>query len=225
MSKAKAKPSKEKPPKAEKEAGGGLKPLSRKHQIVLDEYLTHFSQFKAYWKAYPDVSYDSAKSAAARLFADVNFNGHLQLRLAEFHMSADEALKRISEMARADIGDFAEPTKEGGWAFNMEAAKKAGFTKLIKRVKQKTIQFPIAGRVEVELDIELHDSQAALDKIMRFYGKYKDDPLSKLLENYDLSQLTDEQFARLVSGEPLAHIIFGDANKSRGGAPQTPEDG
>ena len=223
MSKSRTK--KEKTPKAEKTAEGGLKPLSKKHQIVLNEYLTHFSQFKAYWKAYPEVSYTSAKSAASRMFADVNFNGHLQLRLAEFHMSADEALKRISEMARADIGDFAEPTKEGGWAFNMEAAKKAGFTKLIKRVKQKTIQFPIAGRVEVELDIELHDSQAALDKIMRFYGKYKDDPLSKLLENYDLSQLTDEQFARLVSGEPLAHILFGDANKSRGGAPQTPEDG
>ena len=221
----KEKPKSDKKEKAVKEPQATLKPLSKKHQLVLDEYLTHFSQFKAYWKVYPEVTYDSARSAAARLFADVNFNAHLQLRLAEFHMSADEALKRLSEMARADLGDFAEATKEGGWIFNMEAAKNSGFTKLIKRVKQKTITFPIAGKVEVEFDIELHDSQAALDKIMRFYGKYKDDPLSKLLENYDLSQLSDEQFARLLSGEPLAHILFGDANKNRGGAPPASDNG
>lgn len=181
-----------------------LVPLSKRHQRVLDEYLINFSQVKAYQKVYPNVTYDSAKSAAARLFATVNFKSHLQSRLDEVHMSADEAVKLLSEQARADIGKFAEPNGNG-WIFDMEKAKKSGMTKLIKKIKQKTINFPIAGRVETELEIELHDSQSALDKVLRIHGKYKD---TVNLNNIDLSKLTEEQLTRLANGEDLVTVLL-----------------
>lgn len=193
-----------KPPKPPKEPEIELKPLSRRHQVVLDEYLLTFSQVKAYQKAYPTVTYDSAKSAAARLFATANFSSHLQSRLDEVRMSADEAVKLLSDMARADIGQFAE-AKGNGWIFDMEKAKKSGMTKLIKKIKQKTTVYPIKGLEETELEIELHDSQAAIDKVLRIHGKYKD---NLNLQNFDLSKLTEEQLTRLANGEDIVTVLL-----------------
>jgi len=191
-----------KPPKPPKEIE--LKPLSKRHQVVLDEYLLTFSQVRAYQKAYPTVTYDSAKSAAARLFATVTFSSHLQSRLDEVRMSADEAVKLLSDMARADIGQFAE-AKGNGWIFDMEKAKKSGMTKLIKKIKQKTTVYPIKGLEEIELEIELHDSQAAIDKVLRIHGKYKD---NLNLQNFDLSKLTEEQLTRLANGEDIVTVLL-----------------
>lgn len=204
-----------------KQAEETLKPLNKRHQRVLEEYLLCFSQVKAYQKVYPTVTYDSAKSAAARLFATVNFKSHLQSRLDEVHMSADEAVKLLSEQARADIGKFAEP-KGNGWIFDMEKAKKTGMTKLIKKIKQKTIQFPIAGRVEVELEIELHDPQAALDKILRIHGKYKD---THTLQNFDISKLTEEQLTRLANGEDIVTVLLTTQSTGATGTDTPSKDG
>lgn len=198
-----------------------LKPLSKKHQKVLDEYLLSFSQTNAYLKAYPHVTHDSAKSSSARLFAEVNFKSHLQYRLDEVHMSADEAVKLLSEQARADIGKFAKPNGNG-WIFDMEAAQKANMTKLIKKIKQKTINFPIAGRQETELEIELHDPQAALDKILRIHGKYKD---TLALQNFDLSKLTEEQLTRLANGEDLVTVLLTTQGESTTGTHPPTTDG
>ncbi len=193
-----------KPPKPPKEPEIELKPLSKRHQVVLDEYLVSFSKVKAYQKAFPNSTYDSARSASARLFANVSFSSHLQSRLAEVHMSADEAVKLLSDMARADIGKFAE-AKGNGWIFDMEKAKKSGMTKLIKKIRQKTTVYPIKGMEETELEIELHDSQAALDKVLRIHGKYKD---NLNLQNFDLSKLTEEQLTRLANGEDIVTVLL-----------------
>lgn len=93
-----------------------LKPLSKPHQVVLDNYLILFHQTKAYMVAYPRAKETSARTAAARLFADANFSAHLQARLSEIHMGADEALKLQSDIARGDVGIFFRPVDE--WMFN-----------------------------------------------------------------------------------------------------------
>jgi hypothetical protein len=92
-----------------------LKPLSPNHQIVLDKYLTCWEKTEAYKEAYPKASHASAKTSAARLFADANFQAHLQQRLAENHMSANEVLKRLADMARGDMGVFFKISDE--WMF------------------------------------------------------------------------------------------------------------
>lgn len=153
-----------------------LKPLSKKHQRVQDEYLICFNQTRAYMAVYPTVAYESAKTASARLFANDNFLAHLQARLDEVHMSVNEALKLQADIARADVGDIMEPTTFG-YNFDMKKAKETGFTKLIKKVKQKTVTIMGKGEnsedTEIHtIEIELYDSQAAIRDALKVHGKF-----------------------------------------------------
>ena len=156
-----------------------LKPLSKKHQVVLDNYLISFHQTKAYQSAYPSASEVSARTAAARLFADDNFSRHLQARLAEVHMSADEAIKRLSDMARGDIGQFMDRLG----SLDIQAARDAGLTPLIKKIKQRTITK--IGKKDDDDDTEIHDleielysAKDAIDTILKVGGKLKDAELT-----------------------------------------------
>ncbi len=152
-----------------------LKPLSKKHQRVLDEYLLCWKQWEAYQKAYPKVSYTSAKSLSSDLFANTNFSAHLQARLAEVQMSADEALKLTADIARGDIADYMTVSSMG-FSLDLQAAQKANKTGLIKRIKQTVVT--INGEKEdkeiITSDIELYDKQAALRDILKVHGKIKD---------------------------------------------------
>jgi hypothetical protein len=97
-----------------------LKPLSKKHQRVLDEYLICFVMVDAFHKVYPNITRESARSSASRLFMDVNFQEHLQARLDEVHMGAMEALKLQADIARGDITQLMEVTSVG---FNLDMEK------------------------------------------------------------------------------------------------------
>lgn len=155
-----------------------LKPLTKKHQKVLDEYLLCFNQWRAYKSAFPTVTDESARSLSSKLFADVNFNAHLTARLNEAHMSADEALKRLADMARGDVTEFITPMG----AFDIEAIKASGKGHLIKKIKQKTVTK--IGKTDKDDDTEIHDtevefydSQSAIDKILKVHGRYSDAPI------------------------------------------------
>jgi len=155
-----------------------LKPLSRKHQKVLDEYLLGFNQWKAYKKAYPKITDESARSLSSKLFADVNFLDHLKARLNEVHMSADEALKLTADIARGDIAQLMDVSSVG-FSLDMSKAKELGLTGLIKKVKQKTVTHIAKSesdedREVVELEVELYDKQVALRDILKITGKFVD---------------------------------------------------
>lgn len=152
-----------------------LKPLNKKHKKVLDEYLICFVQWKAYKAAYPESSEEVCRTSSSRLFANDNFKAHLSARLNEVHMSADEAVKRLADMARGDITEFITPMG----AFDIEAMKAAGKGHLIKKIKQKTVTK--IGKGESDEDTEIHDTEielypadAALRDILKMHGKYKD---------------------------------------------------
>lgn len=151
-----------------------LKPLNRKQKRVLDEYLICFVQWKAYKAAYPDSSDEVCRTSSSRLFADANFQAHLQARLNEAHMSADEALKLMADIARGDIGDFVNDF--GG--VDIGQARKLGKTRLIKKVKTKTITVNGNGKSEdkeiVEEEIELYPADSAIRDILKIHGKFKD---------------------------------------------------
>jgi phage terminase small subunit len=152
-----------------------LKPLSKKHQRVLDEYLICFNQTRAYQKIYPKTTYDSAKALASNLFTDVNFSAHLQARLNEAHMQADEALKLMTDIARGDIAQLMEVSSVG-FNLDMSKAQELGLTHLIKKVKQKTTLYIAKkesddDREVTELEIELYDKQAAIRDFLKLHGK------------------------------------------------------
>lgn len=152
-----------------------LKPLNRKHKRVLDQYLVCFVQWRAYSAVYPESSEEVCRTSSSRLFANENFQAHLNARLSEAHMSADEALKRLADMARGDITEFITPFG----AVDLDAMKQAGKGHLIKKIKQRTITK--IGKNETDGDSETHDTEielypadSALRDILKMHGKYKD---------------------------------------------------
>lgn len=149
-----------------------LKPLNKAQQVFVSEYLKCFNGTEAYSIAYPRANRDSARANAAKLLANASIKAEIDARLAEVHMSADEALKLMADIARGDIGDFVNDF--GG--VDILKAREAGKTRLIKKIKTRTIT--INGKQEdkevVEEEVELYPADAALRDILKIHGKYKD---------------------------------------------------
>src|SRR5690606_11900051 len=85
-------------------------------------------------------------------------------RLKSRKLGADDALNMMSDIARADIDDFF--TFPGTFPYlDLEKARRLGKTQLVKRVKVRG-----DGGVEVEL----YNSQRAIETMLRHYGLLKD---------------------------------------------------
>jgi len=150
-----------------------LKPLSKKHQRVLDEYLLCFNQTKAYQRVYPKASYDSARSLASDLFANTNFSAHVREQLAQIHMSAEEALVLQSNIARGDVSKYINTF--GG--IDVDKVKEDG--RLIKKIRTRTITK--IGKTDkdedteiIDTELELYPADVAQERILKIYGKIKD---------------------------------------------------
>lgn len=89
----------------------------------------------------------------------------IDAKLAEVHLSADEALKLLADIARGDMGEFIKIDK-GGFSLDLQNARDK--TKLIKRVKKRV------NRLGETSEIELYSALDALDKVLRVHGKYTD---------------------------------------------------
>ena len=150
--------------------------MNRKQQIFVDEYLKCWNASEAARKA--GYSKKTAGSIGSENLTKPEILEEIQARLKASHMSADEALDLLSAQAR---GDMAKLMDVSGMGFNldMQKAQEAGLTKLIKKVKQKTTIYNAKKESEedrevTELELELYDAQAAIDKILHIHGKFVD---------------------------------------------------
>ena len=172
--------------------------LTNKQRVFVDEYLKCFNATQAALRA--GYSERTAYSSGARLLKDVEISGIIQDRLQEIHMSADEALALLADQARGDLGEFMDVSQMG---FNLQLLDDEGNrknTRVIKKIKQKTTTFIAKkesdeDREVHEVEIELYDAQAAIDKVLRVAGKYKD-TLDVNVRSYDVN-FTDEEELRL----------------------------
>lgn len=154
-----------------------LNPLSRKHQKFVNEYLLCFNGTDAYTKTYPKSSRDSARTTASELLAKPNIQAEIKSRLAEVHMSADEALKLRADIARGDITDLL--TSLG--TVDISLIKEKGLGRLIKKIKQRTITKIGKGDkdddTEIhEIEIETYPADSAQQDILKIHEKLKDTP-------------------------------------------------
>lgn len=125
-------------------------PLTKQQRVFADEYLLCFNGAEAARRA----GYKSKSNViGSELLAIPNIKKYISQKLSERHMSADEALQLLAEMARGE-----RPTK-----------------KVISDTE----------------DSETFDTIAALDKVLRAHGKYKD--------NLDLTTGGEKITVRLVS--------------------------
>ena len=156
---------------------GADKKLTNKQRVFVEEYLRDFNATQAAIRA--GYSKRTAYSIGQRLLKNVEVNGAIQQRVDEKVMKTDEILSRLSDMARADMGDFVQID---GSFFNLDLGKanEAGLTHLIKKVKDRVIMTSNKDGEETEthyLEIELHDSQSALvhlGKINNLFIERKD---------------------------------------------------
>ena len=169
--------------------------MNRKQQIFVDEYLKCWNASEAARKA--GYSKKTAGAIGSENLTKPEILEEIQARLKASHMSADEALDLLSAQAR---GDMAKLMDVSGMGFNldMQKAQEAGLTKLIKKVKQKTTIYNAKKESEedrevTELELELYDAQAAIDKILHIHGKFVD--------RHDITTNGDKIVVRLVSDE------------------------
>lgn len=148
------------------------KPLNKKHQRFVDEYLKCFNATQAYLRVYPNSTRDAARANAARLLATDNIKAEVQGRLDEAHMSADEALKLLADIGRGDIGELLD----NNGLLDIRLAKSSGKTKLLRKIKQKTITR--IGKKEddddmeiTEIEFEMYPADSAIERVLKVHGK------------------------------------------------------
>lgn len=149
---------------------------NRRHEIFCQVYVANNANgTQAYMVAYPKCNLQAAYRAASRLLRVGEVSARVDELWKEKHISITEAVSILADHAHGDIGMFLDDNN----IINLKEARENGKTRLIKKIKQTTTTY-IAKKPSDEdrevshLEIELHDPQAALDKILRVHGAYKD---------------------------------------------------
>lgn len=152
-----------------------LKPLTVTDLATLAEYVKTWNGTRAWMTTHPKSSYNAARASASEWLAKPNIKAAIADKLDELHMSADEAIKLHSDIARSDIGDLLD----NNGLLDLREARAKGLTRLIRKIKQKTV-LRIGKKeddedVEItEIEFEMYPADAAQDRILKLRGKYTD---------------------------------------------------
>ena len=147
--------------------------FTRKQRIFIDEYVTCWNGAEAARRA--GYSVRSAREIAVELLAKPSIHEEIEDRMALIHMGANEVLREFADIARSDMGDFID----GNLLIDLTDARQRGLTKLIKKIKQKTIT--VIGKKEdaddteiTDIEIELYPRDKALEILGKYHGLFKD---------------------------------------------------
>ena len=146
-------------------------------EIFCLEYLKHFNKTKAYHKARPDVTYNSAKTLGNRLFTEA----YIQKRLGELKQARNEQLfiqvadidEQWAKQAFADVSDFVE--------FGTETRAELDDDGNLQEVIKNYVRFKNASEIdgsliqEVKMGrdgpvIKLYDKQKAMQELQKRLG-------------------------------------------------------
>jgi phage terminase small subunit len=148
--------------------------LSAKRRMFVEEYIKDMNATRAAIAC--GYSPRSARQIASRLLTIANIQAAISERVAEIAMTSDEVLTRLSDIARADMGDFLD-IESMSFMVNLNKAKELGLTKLIKKVREKTVMTSSKDGEETEthtMELELYDAQAALVTLGRYHKMFTD---------------------------------------------------
>ena len=157
---AKKKPAKPKP-KAKVTASVAPPSLNFKHRLFVAAYLGDANGSAT--EAARMAGYAQPHSQGPRLLNNVGVRAAIDAKLSHVAMRPDEVLARLSDMASVDMDDFTDVNKLG-FNLNLLKARAAGKLHLVKKLSHN--QFGVV--------IELHDSQAALEKLARYHALFRD---------------------------------------------------
>jgi hypothetical protein len=129
---------------------------------------------EAYQSLHPKVSRTVAAQLGWQTLRNIKIQAEIERRLSEQVMSANEVLRRLSDMAKANLLPFIRITEDGTTYFDFSHPDAKNYFHLIKKLKTKRTRRVVGRGKGAEdwedewVEVELHDAQTALEKI----GKY-----------------------------------------------------
>ena len=111
--------------------------------------------------------YRQPHMAGPRLMEKDGIRAAIEAHLSGPALAADEVLARLSDMASASLDDFLEIDDDGGFKVDLAKAKRRGKLHTLKRLKQTK---------DGEIDIQIHDPLAALEKLGRYHRLFDGPP-------------------------------------------------
>lgn len=151
--------------------------LTNKQAAFVREYLVDFNATQAAIRV--GYSPKTAYSQGARLLKNVEVLGAIQSHI----MTAEEAMTRLTDIARGDMADLMEIT-QSGFTFRLLKDKDGERvvnpnTKLIKKIRQKVTTFLAKDesgedREIIETELELYSALDALREIGKYHVLFTD---------------------------------------------------
>lgn len=143
--------------------------LTGKQLLFIDAYMSS-SDFNG-TQAAADAGYEGSREVLAAIAYEnlrkPHIKAEIERRLSQY-MTADEVLYRLTEIARADLGDALD---ENG-NIDLKKAKRLKKTKFLKRVKRKKTTTEQGGNTEVE--IEQYSRMEALELLGKKHKLFVD---------------------------------------------------
>lgn len=147
--------------------------FTAKQQAFIDHYLitlngteaAKLAKYKGNDVTLASVGYENLRKPQIR--------EEIDRRLSEQTMSANETLKRISDIAAGDMLAYIDSSGN----LNMQAMRDAGMGRLLKKYKKTERTIPRKDNEPIEIkqiEIELYGADSAQDKLMRYHGLYND---------------------------------------------------
>lgn len=144
--------------------------LTDKQKRFVEQYCIHFNGARAAREA--GYSENSDHEIAAQNLAKLSIKNAISLRLQELTMTADEATKRLTDMARGSIESFLDIDEDGNAVIDLSTNNSKQNLALIKKIKQTKRIIGDNGIVEVYNEIELHDQKDAILNLLKIHGKF-----------------------------------------------------
>jgi hypothetical protein len=113
-------------------------------------------------KAAKDAGYSpkSAETAGKKNTRKYPIQQAIQERISTIKADTNEILSLFALHLRGDFGDFDSSCWNGDGSVNWPVAKKRGLSRLVKKVKRRTIPQKNAEAI-IETEVELYDAQSA----------------------------------------------------------------
>lgn len=146
-------------------------------EVFCLEYLKHFNKTKAYQKARPDISYQSANTLGPRLFAEVR----IQKRLSDLKSAKNEQLfiqsadidEQWAKQAFSDVSDFVEFGTEIRAEIDDEGNLQEVIKNFVRFKNASEIDGSLIQEVKMGRDgpvIKLYDKQKAMQELQKRLG-------------------------------------------------------
>lgn len=153
--------------------------LSKREYLFVDFYLADptGNATDAARKAGFTGTDESLWTTGSRLLRRAKVRHEIRRRLGNHIASSEEVLERLTTHARGDLTDIL--TSEG--EFDLRHVRRSGASKLLKKLKiRKRFEKDSEGNFQpvIEHEYEIHDPQAALEKLGRFHKLFDSTPVN-----------------------------------------------